>query len=269
MYVYFDVDERSLLRYMRQRAETRETAPGSLRDLSIPCYLQLADEKDYSHEGKLDFIATTVNRTTGTARLRGEFANTDRALASGLFVRLRIPVSKPYQALLIPEQALATDQNVKFVYVVGPDGIAERRTVELGSQRGDLRIITSGLKADEHVIVKGLQRVKPKQKVEAQLVATTVPPAAVYKAPTPAPASPAVPAAPPAPATQPPLGTQPAPAPGTQPPFGTQPAPAPGTQPLPGTQPPLNTQPAPGTQPVPRTQPAPVSPAPRTNPQDR
>lgn len=194
MYVYFDVDERSLLRYMRQREMTRESAPGSLRVLNIPCYVQLADEKDYSHEGKLDFIASSVNRTTGTARLRGVFANADRALASGLFVRLRIPVSKPYEALLIPERALATDQSIKFVYVVGADGKAERRTVELGAQRGELRIITSGLKAGEQVIVKGLQRVKPGQKVEAELVAATPPPATVKPA-APAPTAP-VPAAP-------------------------------------------------------------------------
>lgn len=168
MYVYFDVDERSLLRYMRQRAATRESAPGSLRDLSIPCYVQLADEKDFKHEGTLDFIATTVNRTTGTARLRGVFKNEDRALASGLFVRLRIPVSKPYQALLIPELAIATDQSIKYVYVVGADGTANRRTVELGGTRGNLRIIANGLQAGEQVITKGLQRVKPGQKVDAK-----------------------------------------------------------------------------------------------------
>ena len=77
--------------------------------------------------------------------MRGEFANKDRALASGLFVRVRVPASKPYQALLIPERALATDQDMKFVYVVGSDGIATRRNVELGNQRGDMRIVTTGL----------------------------------------------------------------------------------------------------------------------------
>ncbi len=170
MYVYFDVDERSLLRYMRQRGEARQTAPGSLRDEGLVCYLQLADEPDYSHQGQVDFAASEVNTSTGTARIRAVFANDDRALASGLFVRVKIPVSQPYQALMIPERALATDQNIKFVYVVGADASAARRNVELGAQRGEMRIVTSGLEAGERVIVKGLQRVKPGQKVEAELV---------------------------------------------------------------------------------------------------
>lgn len=168
MYVYFDVDERSLLRYMRDRASTRESAPGSLRELDIRCYVQLLDEKQFSHEGKLDFVETEVNPSTGTARLRGVFPNKNHDLASGMFVRVRVPASKPYQALLIPERALATDQDIKFVYVVGSDGTAARRTVQLGGQRGDMRIVTSGLEAGEQVIVKGLQRVRPGKKVDAQ-----------------------------------------------------------------------------------------------------
>jgi RND family efflux transporter MFP subunit len=168
MYVYFDVDERSLLRYMRQRTPEQAAAPGSMRDMGLACYLQLADEKDFPHAGVLDFASAQVNASTGTARLRGVFENADHALASGLFVRIQIPVSKPYEALLIPERALSTDQNIKFVYVVGNDGIANRRVVELGAQRGDLRVITAGLSAGERVIVKGLQRVKPGQHVEAE-----------------------------------------------------------------------------------------------------
>lgn len=181
MYVYFDVDERSLLRYMRRRAATRESAPGSLRELGIPIYLKLADEQEFLHEGTLDFVETEVSRTTGTARIRGVFPNTDRTLASGLFVRVQIPVSDPYQALLIPESALATDQSIKYVYVVGADGKAERRNVELGAQRGELRIITSGLKAGEQVIIKGLQRVKPGQTVEPEQVKTELPTTTVRK----------------------------------------------------------------------------------------
>lgn len=175
MYVYFDVDERSLLRYMRQRSNGSETAPGSLRELNMACFAKLADEKDFSHEGQLDFASAEVNVSSGTARIRGVFQNEDRALASGLFVRVRIPVSKPYEAILVPERSLATDQNIKFVYVVGEDGTATRRTVTLGVQRDEMRVITAGLKSGEQVIVKGLQRVKPGQKVEAELAETAPP----------------------------------------------------------------------------------------------
>ena len=187
MYVYFDVDERSLLGYMRQRPKS-DTEPGSLREAGIPCQLQLADESDFSHEGQLDFIETEVNPSTGTARLRAVFPNKDRELASGLFVRVRIPVSKPYEAVLIPEQALGTDQSIKFVYVVGADGTAERRQVELGGQREEMRIVTSGLKAGEQVIVKGVQRVKPNQKVEAELAASSQAGSKAAKQASPAPA---------------------------------------------------------------------------------
>lgn len=168
MYVYFDVDEQALLRYRRQRQGDSNAPAAQLKDLKIPCLLQLADEKDFPHQGVVDFAATEVNSTTGTARLRAVFANDDRELVSGLFVRVRIPVSDAHQALLIPERALATDQDIKFVYVVGDDGIANRRAIELGRQIGDERVVVSGLKAGERVIVKGLQRVRPGQKVEAE-----------------------------------------------------------------------------------------------------
>lgn len=168
MYVYFDVDERSLLKYRRSGTGGDGNDDGGLRKLEIPCYVQLADEKTFGHEGKIDFASTQVNAGTGTARLRGVFENKDRSLVSGLFVRIRIPVSKPYQALLIPERALATDQNIKFVYVVGEDGKAERRNVELGAARGDLRIVKAGVSPNERIIAKGLQRVRPGQQVEAE-----------------------------------------------------------------------------------------------------
>jgi RND family efflux transporter MFP subunit len=176
MQVYFDVDERSLLRYMEMRAETRQTSPGSLRQSQWPCYLQLSNEKDFSHEGVLDFAANQVNTSTGTARIRAEFKNEDRLLASGLFVRVRIPLTKdPYAALMIPERSLATDLSIKYVYVVGSNKKAERRNVQLGRQVGDMRIITDGLKEGEEVIVKGVQRVKPGQDVEVERAPAAAP----------------------------------------------------------------------------------------------
>jgi hypothetical protein len=119
---------------------------------------------------------------------------------------VQIPVSEPYQALLVPEAALATDQSIKYVYVVGADGKVERQTVELGGQRGDMRIITSGLKAGEHVIVKGLQRVKPGQTVEAELAAAPEPPPTTVRKPV----SPRAPKPEPTPAETKPALTPPA-----------------------------------------------------------
>jgi len=86
--------------YLRQRPKNQDSDPGSLRELNMECFVQLADEKDFSHAGQLDFAANQVNTSTGTARIRRCIANKDRALASGLFVRVRVPVSKPYEALL-------------------------------------------------------------------------------------------------------------------------------------------------------------------------
>lgn len=177
MHVYFDVDERSLLRYMKMRTQGREKTPGSLREAQWPCFLQLADEKDFRHEGALDFASSEVTASTGTARIRAEFKNEDRVLASGLFVRVRIPLSKdPHAALMIPERALATDLSVKYVYVVGSDKKAERRNVQLGRQEGEMRIITGGLKEGEEIIVKGVQRVKPDQDVEVERAAAPAAP---------------------------------------------------------------------------------------------
>jgi RND family efflux transporter MFP subunit len=166
MHVYFDVDERSLLRYRRLRAKQPEEKPGTLRDLKLPCFLQLADETDFPHEGELDFAASEVNPGTGTARIRGVFKNEKLELVSGLFVRVRVPIGKAYKALMVPESALGDDLSMKYVYVVGTDDTTERRNVELGRQSGSNRIITAGLKEGERVIVQGLQRVRPGQKVE-------------------------------------------------------------------------------------------------------
>ena len=168
MYVYFDVDERSLLRYMQQRDRTRRhrtRQSGDNWESTVICNWPTKR----TFPTKESWIL--LRAKSAPPRVRREFAACLRtkmmrwraACLCG-FESRRV---KPYQALLIPERALATDQSVKYVYVVGDDGIATRRTVELGPQRGDMRIVSSGLKAGERVIVKGLQRVRPGQKVEA------------------------------------------------------------------------------------------------------
>jgi RND family efflux transporter MFP subunit len=183
IYVYFDVDERSLLRYLRMSQGQADASPQkSVRERGIPCYLQLADESDFSHAGTLDFAENRIDPGTGTIKIRGVFANEDRQLTPGLFARVRVPVSEKYEALLIPERAIANDQGKKYVYVVDDENKVARRDVTLGGMRGSLRIVQAGLKAGEHVIVNGLQRVRPEQKVEPKI--EVPPPAASAFLPT-------------------------------------------------------------------------------------
>lgn len=176
IFAYFDVDEASILRYVRREKEgdSADDVKTALRDLRIPVELQLKDEKDYPHTGTLDFLENRVDDQTGTIRLRGIFDNTDGLLRGGLFVRVRIPTSETYDAVMIPETAIGTDQNYKFAYVVGDDRVAERRTLELGrlvdqTIGGALRVVKTGIQPDENVIVQGMQRVQPGMKVDPQV----------------------------------------------------------------------------------------------------
>jgi RND family efflux transporter MFP subunit len=168
MYVYIDVDERSTLKYMRQRKDVSQL-PGNLTKSDIKCYLKLADEKEYSHVGQIEFVSNQADTKTGTTRIRASFPNKRKMLASGMFVRLLIPVSKPYTALMIPESAIGSNLDLKFVYVIDAEDKAQRRTVSLGKLEGSLRVIKDGLKPGEQIIYKGLQRVRPEQQVEATL----------------------------------------------------------------------------------------------------
>jgi multidrug efflux system membrane fusion protein len=186
VYAYIDIDEASVLKYLRRMntssvASSVPKAEGTsslgeeenrsrLDQAEIPCYMQLADEKDFPHVGKIDFVENRVDSATGSIQVRGVFANSDLMLTGGLFVRIRIPVSKPYRAVLIPEQAIGTDQNIKFAYIIGPDNIPQRKNLELGVQRGGMRVVKSGIEANQKVIYRGLQRVRPGKAVESELV---------------------------------------------------------------------------------------------------
>lgn len=171
-YAYFDVDEASILRYIRRSQKTSDdTSPSALRDLKIPVELQLKDEVGFPHVGTLDFLENQIDDQTGTIRLRGVFDNHDRLLRGGMFVRVRIPTSEPYDAVMIPESAIGTDQTYKFAFVVGDDNVAVRRTLELGPlvdspEDGAMRVIKDGVAAGEKVIVRGVQRVQPGLTVE-------------------------------------------------------------------------------------------------------
>lgn len=182
IYAYFEVDDRSMLRY--QRMATQATAAStdpeirpSLRDRKVPCFVQLQDETEFKHEGKLDFIQTSIDPATSTVKIRAELTNADRLMISGMFVRIRIPVGPKYDAVMIPEQSIATDQTIKYVYVVNDSGKVERRDIELGGSRGSWRIVKSGLQGDDRVILRGIQRVRPEQEVEVEQEKVAPPPA--------------------------------------------------------------------------------------------
>jgi len=158
MYAYFDVDERSMLRYQQlARASNQTKARGR-----APVSLTLANETIEPQQGVLDFVDNRVDPTTGTIRTRGVFHNTNRLLTPGLFVRVRIPGSDTYQALLVSDRAISTDQGQKHVWVVNEQNVVEYRQVSVGALQNDgLRVVNTGVKSGEWIVVNGLQRVRP------------------------------------------------------------------------------------------------------------
>lgn len=165
VYVYFTADERAVLRYMRL---AEEGIRPSSRDTPNPVRLQLADEEGYPHQGQMDFVDNQVDPATGTMQGRAVFPNPAGELMPGLFARVQLRGEGPYPALVVPDQAVATDQAQRIVYVVGPDDMVTARPVQLGRTLGELRIIRSGLKADERVVINGIQRVRPGIKVSPE-----------------------------------------------------------------------------------------------------
>jgi RND family efflux transporter MFP subunit len=173
MYVYFDVDERSLSRYRQHfRKPPKEGEPEpSVKDLRIPVYVGVEGEDGFPHTGVLDFADNRVNPSTGTIQVRGVLSNAKRILDAGMRARVRVPVSDPHKAVLVTERAVGTDQSLKFVYVVNDQNVAERRDVKLGRLSDGLQVIREGLKPGEWVVVNGIQRVRDGAKVEPKRIA--------------------------------------------------------------------------------------------------
>jgi RND family efflux transporter MFP subunit len=167
MYAYFDVDEHTVLRV---RQLIREGKAKSARETELPVWLGLANEEGYPHRGTINFVDNQISLKTGTLRLRGVFPNKDEALSPGYFVRVRVPIGFPHQALLVSDRAIGSDQGEKIVYVVDSDNKVVFRPVRVGALHDGLREITDGLKPGERVIVNGLQQVSPGDTVEPKLV---------------------------------------------------------------------------------------------------
>jgi membrane fusion protein, multidrug efflux system len=162
IYIYFDVDEAT---YQRNNRLWFEGKRPSSRDTSNPIQITLTGETKPSHDGKMDFLDNRLDVSTGTLRSRAIVPNKDLSILPGQFGRVRLIGSSPYEALLIPDTAIATDQSRKIVFVVKDDDTVEARTVTLGPLDEGLRVIRDGLKAEDHVVVDGIQRVRVGAKV--------------------------------------------------------------------------------------------------------
>ena len=171
VYAYADVDERSLLRYVRFYYAFKKVRPGDEDKVKVPIQLSLQDEKDFPHTGYIDFLDNKVDPETGTIRIRGVFDFENGLLGPGLFVRLRIPAGEPYQAVLVPQRSVTSTQGEKFVVVIGQDNIAAFRPVELGTLNAGMQVIRKGVAAGERVVVDGLLKVRPGEKVDPKPVA--------------------------------------------------------------------------------------------------
>jgi len=165
IYVYFSVNERQVLRIKTELAKRGRT----LRDVhDVPVEIGLASEDGYPHKGTLDYIAPTLDQNTGTLTVRGIFDNKDYAILAGLFARVRIPLQTKSDAIMVDDTAIATSQAGSYVLVIGKDNVVEQKSVEPGQLEGQLRVIESGLTADDQVIIGGNQRAVPGNKVEPE-----------------------------------------------------------------------------------------------------
>src|SRR6185437_1873787 len=161
----FTFDEASYIRYERLARGGKDMTS---RDGSALVALRLIDEPDFVHQGRMDFVDNVIDRASGTIRGRAVFANPNHTFTPGMFGRIRVPASPPYTALLLPDEAIGTEQARKFVLVVDGQNIVRQKYVTLGELNGGLRIIKTGITADDKVIVNGLMRARAGQKVRPQ-----------------------------------------------------------------------------------------------------
>ncbi|PDP94052.1 efflux RND transporter periplasmic adaptor subunit [Enterobacter cloacae] len=171
VYVYFDVDESTYLHYQKLALSGKGAASNHQ---ALPVEIGLVGEDGYPHQGKVDFLDNQLTPSTGTIRMRALLDNTQRQFTPGLFARVRLPGSAEFQATLIDDKAVLTDQDRKYVYVVDKESKAQRRDITPGRLADGLRIVQQGLKPGDKVIVDGLQKVfMPGMPVNAKTVAMT------------------------------------------------------------------------------------------------
>ncbi|MGA8657329.1 MAG: efflux RND transporter periplasmic adaptor subunit [Chthoniobacterales bacterium] len=166
IYAYFNVDERSVMRYREARKTQNSTETEAAK---IPVYLQLEGEKGFPHEGVIDFVNNTFDPSTGTLQTRGLFPNPTGFIIAGSFGTIRIAGTPKYQAVLVADRVIGTDQDQRYAIVVQPDGIAKYQRVVTGPLVEGLRVIREGLKGDELVVIEGVSKIRPNSKVTPQM----------------------------------------------------------------------------------------------------
>jgi RND family efflux transporter MFP subunit len=171
MYVYFDVDERSLARYRQYyKKDIKSDKEPSVKELKIPIQVGVEGEEGFPQNGVIDFTDNKVNPSTGTIQVRGVLPNAHRLLDAGMRARVRVPVSDAHKAILVTERAIGTDQGLRFVYVVNDKNVVERRDVTLDRRADGLQAVSEGLKPDDLVVVNGIQRVRDGATVDPKRV---------------------------------------------------------------------------------------------------
>jgi len=171
IYIYFDVNENNYIKY--KRLAERGLAAGAA-DVGAPVEVALPDERGFPHKGQLDFLDNRLDQGTGTLRARAVLANKAGLFSPGLFGRVRVTGTPSYAGLLLPDEAIGTDQTNKFVLVVDGDGTVERRNVKLGPLSDGLRVVRQGLAPGDWVVTRGLQRARPGGKVAPKRVVIEV-----------------------------------------------------------------------------------------------
>jgi multidrug efflux system membrane fusion protein len=163
IYASFEVDEQTYLRYL---SRSKDGAP-------VDVALGLADERGYPRRGRVDSVDNRLDTSSGTIRVRARFDNADGAMLPGLYARVQVGGGAAHQALMVDDAAIGTDQDKKFVMVVGADNKVAYREVRTGNLHDGLRVIDSGMRAGERIVVNGLQRARPDDVVRPHLVAMT------------------------------------------------------------------------------------------------
>lgn len=162
IYIYFDVSENNAIKYQRLAAAGDKGASGLI---GAAVGVSLPDEDGFPHDGKLDFLDNRLDVGTGTLRARAVVPNARGLLSPGMFARVRLQGSPKYEALLLPDEAIGTDQTSRYIWVVGPDDIPVRRIAKLGPIIGGLRVVHEGVKPNDWVVTKGQQRIRPNMKI--------------------------------------------------------------------------------------------------------